>query len=82
MTFNHYAKLGRIIAGLKPGWYIRRVDEPTMTLRFNGEKQHYSYYYRLYYADGSQIPYGKFQKLDKLAAILKTPIDLLPIRDD
>lgn len=79
MAFNHYAKLKRIIDAERPGWHIRRIDEPTTTLNFKKEKVAYEYYYRLYRADGTVIAYGKFQKLDKLAATLKIPVDALPI---
>jgi hypothetical protein len=44
MVFNHYAKLARIITELKPGWYIRRIDEPTTTTRFDGGRNHYDHY--------------------------------------
>ena len=70
MAFNHYAKLKRIIDTEPIGWYIRRIDKPTVAVNFNGEKVHYDYYYRLYAVDGTPIKYGKFRKIDKLAKIL------------
>ena len=79
MAFNHYAKLGRIVAELDAGWYIVRIDEPTSTKNFRGEVVSYDHYYRLYSQNGSQVPYGKFQKIDKLAGILDTPIEALPV---
>lgn len=80
MAFNYYAQLKRIILGLEPGWYIRRINEPTVTKKFNGESTCYDHYYRLYRADSTKVPYGKFQKLDKLADLLGIPVDMLPLR--
>lgn len=68
--FNHYAKLKRILDAEHAGWYIRRIDEPTTATNFRGEKIHFDHYYRLYAADGTQIKYGKFQQLDRLASVL------------
>lgn len=79
MVFNHYAKLARIITELKPGWYIRRIDEPTTTTRFDGGRNHYDHYYRLFHVDGSQVPYGKFQQLDKLASVLAVNVSELSL---
>lgn len=79
MAFNHYAKLQRILASEPEGWFIRRIDKPTVAQNFKGEKIRYDYYYRLYHADGSQIKYGKFQKLDKLASVLDVPPEALPL---
>jgi len=81
MAFNHYAKLQRIIALQDSGWYIARIDQPTSTLNFKGERVQYEYYYRLYTADGQAIKYGKFQKLDKLASVLRLPVEALPVRE-
>ena len=79
MAFNHYAKLARIIATLPAGWYIRRIDEPTTTTRFDGGHNHYDHYYRLFHANGSRVPYGKFQQLDKLASVLDIDVSELPL---
>lgn len=79
MTFNHYAKLKRILENEPVGWYIKRIDEPTIAQNFAGDKVHYDHYYRIYRADGSLIKYCKFQKLDKLASILGTPTEELPL---
>lgn len=79
MAFNHYAKLARIITTLQPGWYIRRIDEPTVTTRFNGGKNHYDYYYRLFAYDDMAVPYGKFQQIDKLADVLNCDVSELPL---
>ena len=73
MAFNHYAKMKRILATEPPGWYIQRIDEPTEAKNFKGEIIHYDHYYRIYRADGSPIPYCKFQKLEKLTSMLDEP---------
>jgi len=75
--FNHYAKLKRILADEPSGWYIRRIDEPTTAINFRGEKTHFEHYYRLYHADGSEIKYGKFQQIERLARTLKVPVESL-----
>ena len=82
MAFNHYAKLKRILADEPPGWYIRRIMEPTTAQTFRGEVRHFDHYYRLYHADGTPIKYGKFQQLDRLAAAFGIPADALPIITD
>lgn len=82
MAFNHYAKLKRIIEAQPPGWFIRRINEPTTTKGFDGTTTTYDYYYRLYDKNDRQIPYGKFQKPHKLASILKTSEEHLPIVDN
>lgn len=79
MTFNHYAKIKRILSTEPDDWYIRRIDEPTHAKNFKGETVYYDHYYRMYRADGSPIPYCKFQKIDKLAQILKVDANALPI---
>ena len=79
MSFNHYAKLKRIVDAQSDGWFIRRIDEPTSAKNFRGEVVPYDYYYRLYDHTGVQIPYGKFQKIDKFAASIGLPIEALPV---
>ncbi|QQS21909.1 hypothetical protein IPM09_05375 [Candidatus Saccharibacteria bacterium] len=75
--FNHYAKLARMLADQPPGWYIRRIDEPTQAQNFKGETVEYDYYYRLYSHDDRSIKYGKFQQLERLAGVLGVdPLDL------
>lgn len=81
MVFNHYAKLARIVRTLDDGWYIRRIDKPTTTLRFNGATNHYDHYYRIVDVSGIDVPYGKFQQLDKLAGVLNVDINELPLID-
>lgn len=79
MAFNHYAKLARILSSEPAGWYIQRINEPTSTKKFNGETAHYDHYYRLMRADGAQIPYGKFQQIERLARALQVPTESLPV---
>ena len=80
MAFNHYAKIKRILADQPPGWYMRRIDEPTEALNFKGETVRYGYYYRIYNAVGEPIKYCKFQKIDKLASMLGTDVSELPVK--
>lgn len=82
MAFNHYAKLQRILADQPPGWYIRRINEPTIAQTFRGETRTFDHYYRLYSADNQQIKYGKFQQIDRLALALKCSPDELPVIDE
>ncbi len=77
--FNHYAKLKRVLESELPGWYIRRIDEPTTATNFKGEKVTFDYYYRLYHADGKIIKYGKFQQLARLATALGVDEEMLPM---
>lgn len=79
MAFNHYAKLKRILDDQRANWYIRRIDKPTTAKNFKGTVVHYDHYYRLYDAAGNQIPYGKFQQIDKLARTLGIPVEELPV---
>lgn len=79
--FNHYAKLSRILADQPPGWYIKRIDQPTKSTNFKGEIVAYDHYYRLYNAMNQPIKYGKFQKIDKLASVLKVDVPDLPLID-
>lgn len=79
--FNHYAKLKRIVDAEPDGWYVRRIDEPTTAMNFKNKKVHFDHYYRLYSADGSQIKYGKFQQLERLARALGVDAADLPVID-
>lgn len=79
MAFNHYAKLKRIIDEQPEGWFIMRIDQPTTSKSFSGEVRTFDHYYRLYSPDGTQIKYGKFQQIDKLASILNIPTESLPV---
>ncbi|MCA9318356.1 hypothetical protein KDA06_01810 [Candidatus Saccharibacteria bacterium] len=80
MAFNHYAKLKRIIDALEPGWYIKRINRPTTAKTFRGETRFFNHYYRLYDVDGSEVKFGKFQQLDRLASVLGCDAYDLPVR--
>lgn len=82
MAFNHYAKIKRILANESEDWYIKRIDKPTTARNFKGEKIYYDHYYRIYRSDDSEIKYCKFQKLDKLASVLSTLVETLPVIDN
>lgn len=77
--FNHYAKLKRILDAERPGWYIVRIDEPTVATNFKGERVTFDHYYRLYNASSEPIQYGKFQQLARLAQALNIPEEALPV---
>lgn len=79
--FNHYARLRDILSSEPPGWFIRCIDQPTRAQNFRGEVCEFDHYYRLYHADGTPIRYGKFQQLDRLAAILQCDSSDLPCVD-
>ena len=79
MAFNHYAKIKRILTEQPSGWYIVRIDEATEAANFRGEKISYDHYYRIYDRADKPIKYCKFQKIDKLAQVLGTTVESLPI---
>ncbi len=79
MSFNHYAKMKRILLAETPGWYIKRINKPTSAKNFRGKIIKYDYYYRIYSANGEQIKYCKFQKIDKLSSILGVPVEALSL---
>lgn len=79
MAFNHYAKMKRILDEQSVGWYIRRINEPTVATNFKGEKVSYDHYYRIYDVNNSPIKYCKFQKIDKLAGVLRISVEDLPV---
>ncbi|OYX43780.1 hypothetical protein B7Y94_01010 [Candidatus Saccharibacteria bacterium 32-49-12] len=79
MAFNHYAKLKRIVENLQQGWFIRRIDKPTVAKNFRGEKVTFTHYYRLYDCHGREIKYGKFQQIERLAKSLSIPVEELPV---
>lgn len=81
MAFNHYAKIKRILDAQPEGWYIKRIDEPTKAMNFRGETVSYDHFYRIYDGDNQPIKYCKFQKIEKLAAILKRSVEDLPAVD-
>ncbi len=82
MSFNHYAKIKRILASETPDWVIRRIDEPTRATNFKGETVAFDHYYRIYRASGEPIKYCRFQQIDRLAQILGVPVEQLPIIDE
>ena len=79
--FNHYAKLKRILDDELEGWYIRRIDKPTKATNLRGETTYFEHYYRLYHADDTDIKYGKFQQIERLARALGVDYAELPIVD-
>ncbi|HEV7952175.1 MAG TPA: hypothetical protein VGO98_02270 [Candidatus Saccharimonadales bacterium] len=79
MAFNHYAKLKQILAQQAPGWYIRRINEPTTAKTFQGDVKTYDHYYRIYDHNDQPIKYCKFQQLDRLAQVLQTTAQELPV---
>lgn len=81
MSFNHYAKIKRILDQQSQGWVIKRIDKPTSAKNFKGETVSFTHYYRIYDAAGKPIKYCKFQQIDRLANILELPVEALPIVD-
>lgn len=79
MAFNHYAKIKRILDEQPPGWYVRRIDEPTSAKNFKGEVVRYDHYYRIYDTESNEIKYCKFQKIDTFASVMKIAVEDLPI---
>lgn len=80
MSFNHYAKIKRILEEYE-GWYVIRIDKPTSSQKFNGETVHFDHYYRVYSLDNQPIKYCKFQQLERFAQIMRTPAESLPVID-
>ncbi len=81
MSFNHYARLKRLLATEPDGWYILRIDEPTTATNFKGEVRHFDHYYRLIDVSNQPIRYGKFQQIERLARALACDPADLPILD-
>jgi len=79
MTFNHYAKIKRILAESPDGWYIRRINQPTKAKNFQGKMVEYAHYYRIFDVHDEVIKYCKFQKIDRLARTLGVESSDLPI---
>ena len=79
MPFNHYAKIKRILDQQPNDWIIRRIDEPTSAKNFKGEIVNFTHYYRIYGSDGQPIKYCKFQQIERLAQVLKVPVENLPL---
>ncbi len=80
MSFNHYAKMKRILENQSPGWYIQRIDKQTKAKSFSGVTKTFDYYYRIYSKDGEPIKYCKFQQIERLSKILGVSTEKLPIR--
>lgn len=81
MAFNHYAKIKQILLAEEPGWYIKRINEPTSAKMFDGSVRKYDYFYRIYDHNDVAIKYCKFQQIDRLSNILEIPVHELPIVD-
>lgn len=81
MSFNHYAKIKRILAEQPNGWFIRRIDKPTSAKNFKGETILFTHYYRIYSSDGEPIKYCKFQQIELLAKTLNLPVESLIVVD-
>lgn len=79
MSFNHYAKIKRILADYSD-WYIVRIDSPTQATKFNGDVVTYDHYYRVYDADHRPIKYCKFQQIERFARAVDIPVENLPIQ--
>jgi hypothetical protein len=79
VPFNHYAKIKRILDQQPDGWVIKRIDEPTRAKNFKNEEVHFTHYYRIYSRDNEPIKYCKFQQIERLALVLKLPVESLPI---
>ncbi|MEO7904962.1 MAG: hypothetical protein ABIR91_04170 [Candidatus Saccharimonadales bacterium] len=79
MSFNHYAKIKRILDDHPERWYIRRIDQPTRATKFNGETAYYDHYYRIYSIDDLPIKYCKFQQIERFAGIMNVAVEELPI---
>lgn len=82
MSFNHYAKIKRILADANDGWYIKKIDKPTSAKNFKGEIIQFSHYYRIYDHAGRPIKYCKFQQIERLSRTLGISIEDLPLIDD
>ncbi|MBI5357519.1 hypothetical protein HZB74_01595 [Candidatus Saccharibacteria bacterium] len=79
MSFNHYAKIKRILDQQPSGWVIKRIDEPTAAKNFKGETVSFTHYYRIYDSSGEPIKYCKFQQIELLAKTLKIQVENLPL---
>ncbi len=82
MPFNHYAKIKSILEQHPEGWIIKRIDQPTSSKNFKGETIDFDHYYRIYTLTGEPIKFCKFQQIERLASILKVPVEALPVIDE
>lgn len=81
MSFNHYAKIKRILEQQPDGWFIKRINHPTSAKNFKNELVTFTHYYRIYNYRGEPLKYCMFQQIDRLANILGIPIEALPVVD-
>ena len=80
MTFNHYAKIERILQSHPGGWYVVRINQPTSAKKFNGETAYYDHYYRVYSTiDDKPIKFCKFQQLDRFAVAMRMSPEAVPL---
>jgi hypothetical protein len=79
MPFNHYAKIKCILDEQPEGWIIKRIDKPTSARNFKNEKVNFTHYYRIYSHNDEPIKYCKFQQIERLAQVLKVPVESLPV---
>lgn len=79
MPFSHYAKIKAILSTQSKGWYIIKINETTQSKNFRGDIVRFPYYYRIYDSSGNPIKYCKFQQIDRLASVLKLPVEDLPV---
>ena len=75
MSFNHYAKIKRILETYPDDWYIKRIDKDTSVKNFKGELIQFSHYYRIFDNKNEPIKYCKFQQIERLAKILNIPVE-------
>lgn len=81
MSFNHYAKMKRILDDVTAGWFIKRIDKPTSALNFSGQRISFDHYFRIYTKTGEPIKFCKFQQIDRLAKILQVEVADLPMKE-
>lgn len=79
MTFNHYAKIKRILIDYGDDWTIKLINESTFAKKFNGETIQYEHYYRIYNKYNNPIKFCKFQQIELLAKILNKSVEELPV---
>lgn len=79
MTFNHYAKIKKILESYNDDWVIKTINQPTSAKKFNGEIAEYDHYYRIYDKHDQPIKFCKFQQIELFAKILNKSVEELPI---
>ncbi len=78
MSFNHYAKIKRILSD-KTSWRVVRINEPTTAKNFSGETRKFDHYYRILDSSNNPIPFCKFQQIDKFASVMDIDVSDLVI---